>query len=262
MTASLRSFARRLLGVARHPTYYLPWIIRPGLECALVLSNVEARFKPEYASGPFRASVVQYDAQGAPAHVYAVSLQTSTESVELPLKPAEGGWGFVTVSGDFAQSDLYVTLSDGRDYTATHGRGEFVEEYPRLTRLLLAAARGAASLTGRTIPVFTRNQYVFVGSDSRSHVLLMNLSNVTNSIRAVLDADGHVAGSRLLRLPPMGSRLLDVATVVDVASLAPGRPSDSAVLRLRLEGNAWFNLYLVGAGPLDLAGPLSLMHVK
>ena len=60
----------------------------------------------------------------------------------------------------------------------------------------------------------------------------------------------------------MGSRLLDVATVVDVASLAPGRPSDSAVLRLRLEGNAWFNLYLVGAGPLDLAGPLSLMHVK
>jgi hypothetical protein len=185
-----------------------------------------------------------------------VTLQTSTESVELPLKPAAGGYGFVTVTGDFAQSDLYVTLSDGRDYTATHGRGEFVEEYPRLTRLLLAAARGAASLVGRTVPVFTRNQYVFVGPDSRSHVLLMNLSNVTNSIRAVLDADGRAAGSRLLRLPPMGSHLLDVAT------LAPGRPSNSAALRLRLEGNAWFNLYLVGAGPLDLAGPLSLMHVK
>src|SRR5438034_4584594 len=88
MTGSLRSLARRLLGVARHPTYYLPWIIRPGLECALLLSNVEARFKPEYASGPFRASVVQYDAQGAAAHVYAVSLQTSTDAVELPLKPA------------------------------------------------------------------------------------------------------------------------------------------------------------------------------
>ena len=260
MTASLRSFARRLLGVARHPTYYLPWIIRPGLECALVLSNVEARFKPEYASGPFHASVVQYDARGAPAHVYAVSLQTSTESVELPLKPAEGGWGFVTVSGDFAQSDLYVTLSDGRDYTATHGRGEFVEEYPRLTRLLLAAARGAASLAGRTIPVFTRNQYVFVGSDSRSHVLLMNLSNVTNCIRAVLNtaqsAEARAVGSRLLRLPPMGSHLLDVA------SLAPGRALNAGAWRLGLEGNAWFNLYLVGAGPLDLAGPLSLMHVK
>ena len=64
MTGSLRSLARRLFRVARHPTYYLPWIIRPGLECALVLSNVEARFKPEYGSGPFRASIVQYDAQG------------------------------------------------------------------------------------------------------------------------------------------------------------------------------------------------------
>jgi hypothetical protein len=29
-----------------------------------------------------------------------------------------------------------------------------------------------------------------------------------------------------------------------------------------LEGNAWFNLYVVGAGPRDLDGPLSVMHVK
>jgi hypothetical protein len=54
----------------------------------------------------------------------------------------------------------------------------------------------------------------------------------------------------------MGSHLLDVA------SLAPGSRPSAAAWRLRLEGNAWFNLYLVGAGPLDLAGPLSLMHVK
>jgi hypothetical protein len=256
MTASLRSFARRLLGVSRHPTYYLPWIIRPGLECALVLSNVEARFKPEYGGGPFRASVVQYDAQGVKAHIYGVSLQTSTDALELPLKPAAGGYGFVTVTGDFTHSDLYVTLSDGRDYTATHGRGEFVEAYPRVIRLLLAAACGVASLRGRTVPAFTRNQYVYVGPDSRSHVLLMNLSNVTNLIRAVLNADRRAARSRLLRLPPMGSHLLDVA------SLASGQAPDAAAWRLRLEGNAWFNLYLVGAGPLDLAGPLSLMHVK
>jgi hypothetical protein len=191
-----------------------------------------------------------------------VSLQTNTDAVELPLKPAGEGYGFVTVIGDFAQSDLYVTLTDGRDYTATHGRGEFVEEYPRLTRRLLAAACGVASLAGRTIPAFARNQYVYVGPDSRSHVLLMNLSNVANSIRAVLNADGRAVGSRLLRIPPMGSHLLDVATLVDVASLASGQAPDAAAWRLRLEGNAWFNLYLVGAGPLDLAGPLSLMHVK
>jgi hypothetical protein len=256
MRGSLRSLARRSLGVARHPTYYLPWIIRPGLECALVLSNVEARFKPEYGSGPFRASVVQYDQLGVAAHRYSVSLQASTDAVELALKPAAGGCGFVTVTGDFSHSDLYVTLTDGQHYTATHGRGEFVEAYPRLTRLLLAATCGIAALAGRTIPAFARNQYVYVGPDSRSHVLLMNLSNVTNSIRAVLSSDGRVAGSRLLRLPPMGSHLLDVA------SLAAGHAQDAAALRLRLEGNAWFNLYLVGAGPLDLAGPLSLMHVK
>ena len=256
MTRMFRSLARRLLGVARHPTYYLPWIIRPGLECALVLSNIEARFKPDYSSGPFRASVVQYDAQGVAAHRYDVVLQTSTDAVELPLKAVTGGCGFATVSGDRIRSDLYVTLSDGHDYTATHGRGEFVETYPRLTRALLAAACRVASLAGRTIPVFARNQYVYVGPDSRSHVLLMNLSNVTNAIRATLDTDGRAAGDRLLRLPPMGSCLLDVT------SLAPGQAPTATVRRLRLEGNAWFNLYLVGAGPLDLAGPLSLMHVK
>ncbi len=88
----------------------------------------------------------------------------------------------------------------------------------------------------------------------------MNLSNVTNCIRAVLNpaqsAAARAVGSRLLRLPPMGSHLLDVA------SLAPGRALNAGAWRLGLEGNAWFNLYLVGAGPLDLAGPLSLMHVK
>jgi len=260
MTRMFRSLARRLLGVARPPTYYLPWIVRPGLECALVLSNVEARFKPEYGSGPFRASVVQYDARGVAAHVYEVSLQSSTDALELPLKPADGGCGFVTVTGDRIQSDLYVTLSDGRDYTATHGRGEFVEAYPLLTRLLLKAGCGVASLAGRTIPLFARNQYVYLGPESRSHVLLMNLSNVTNCIRAVLNtaqsAEARAVGSRLLRLPPMGSHLLDVA------SLAPGRALNAGAWRLGLEGNAWFNLYLVGAGPLDLAGPLSLMHVK
>lgn len=256
MARWFRSFARRLLSVARPPTYYLPWITRPGLDCALVLSNVEARFKPAYSSGPFRASVVQYDAQGGAAHRYDVTLETNTDAVELPLKPATGGCGFATVSGDRIQSDLYVTLSDGHDYTATHGRGEFIERYPRLTRLLMAAACGAAALAGRTIPVFARNQYVYLGPDSRSHVLLMNLSNVTNVIRAAASTGGRRVGSRLLRVPPMGSHLLNVA------SLGPEPPTDTAVWRLRLEGNAWFNLYMVGAGPLDLDGPLSLMHVK
>jgi hypothetical protein len=256
MARHLRSLARRLFGVTRPKTYYLPWITRPGLECALVLSNVEARFKPEFSTGPLSWSVVQYDALGKVAHQQRVTLKDSTDVVEVPLQPAAGGCGFATVSGDRLHSDLYVTLSDGHDYTATHGRGEFIEGYPGLVRLVMTAACGLASVVGRTLPVFTRHQFVYLGRDSRSHVLLMNLSNVTNRIRATASAGKRRLGSRLLRLPPMGSSLLDVA------SLGPEPASGTNVWRLRLEGNAWFNLYMVGAGSRDLAGLLSLMHVK
>ena len=256
MTRRLRSLARRWFGVTRPRTYYLPWITRPGLECVLVLSNVEARFKPEFSAGPFPVTVVQYDAQGNAAHRYDVTLADSEDTVEVPLKPAFGGCGFVTVSGDRLRSDLYVTLSDGHDYTATHGREEFIEGYPGLIRLVMGAAGAMASVVGRAVPVFTRNQFVYLGPESRSHVLLMNLSNVANRIRAVASAEGRPVGSRLLRLPPMGSHLLEVA------SLGPQPATGTTVWRLRLEGNAWFNLYMVGAGSKDLAGSLSLMHVK
>ena len=256
MTRHVRSLARRVFGVTRPRTYYLPWIIRPGLECALVLSNVEARFKPELSAGPFPVDVVQYDAQGSAAHRYHVTLADSTDTVEVPLRPAAGGCGFATVRGERLRSDLYVTLSDGHDYTATHGREEFIEEYPAPVRLLVRTACAMMSALGRTLPIFTRNQYVYLGPESRSHVLLMNLSNVTNRIRAVASAGERRLGSRLLRLPPMGSHLLDVA------SLGPAPSAGTTVWRLRLEGNAWFNLYMVGAGSKDLAGPLSLMHVK
>jgi hypothetical protein len=255
MARHLRSLARRLFGVTRPWTYYLPWILRPGLECTLVLSNVEARFKPEYSAGPFAVTVAQYDANGRLAHRYAVTLKDSTDTVEVPLEPAAGGCGFATV-GPRLHSDLYVTLSDGHDYTATHGRGEFIEGYPALARALMTAAGALAGIIGRTLPIFTRNQFVYLGPESRSHVLLLNLSNVTNCIRAVASAGERRVGSRLLRLPPMGSHLLDVA------SLGPAPASGTTVWRLRLEGNAWFNLYMVGAGSKDLAGPLSLMHVK
>jgi hypothetical protein len=256
MTLHLRSIARRLFGVTRPRTYYLPWIIRPGLECALVLSNVEARFRPAFSAGPFPVTIVQYDAQGNTAHRYDVTLADSTDTIEVPLRPASGGCGFVTVSGDRLRSDLYVTLSDGHDYTATHGREEFIEGYPGLIRFVMRTAGAMAFMLGRTVPVFTRNQFVYLGPESRSHVLLMNLSDVTNRIRAVASAGGRPVGSRLIRLPPRGSHLLEVT------SLGSQPATGTIVWRLRLKGNAWFNLYMVGAGSKDLAGPLSLMHVK
>jgi hypothetical protein len=185
-----------------------------------------------------------------------VTLVDSTDTVEMRLTPAAGGCGFATVRGEGLHSDLYVTLSDGHDYTATHGREEFIEGYPGAARLLVRAACAVTSVAGRTVPAFVRNQYVYLGRESRSHVLLMNLSNVPNRIRATAGAGDSQLGSCLLRLPPMGSHLLDVR------SLGPPPSSSTAVWRLKLEGNAWFNLYMVGAGSKDLAGPLSLMHVK
>ena len=85
----------------------------------------------------------------------------------------------------------------------------------------------------------------------------MNLSNVTNRVRVVARRNGRVLGTRLLRLPPMGSTLLDVGTLGTAAAGA-----GTEVWRIRLEGAAWFNLYVVGAGARNLEGPLSLMHVK
>lgn len=254
MATPLRAVARRLVGVRRIPTYYLPWLTRPGLECVLLLNNIQARFKPACSQGPFPLVVSQYDAGGGLHRRYETVLAESTAAAEVRLEPTPAGCGFVTVEGERVQSGLYVALSDGETYTATHGRGEFVEHYPIWTRAAAAVLGGALAWLGRTIPVFTRGQYVYAGRESRSHLLLMNLANITNRIRVTVEDAGAEPDSRLVALPPMGSHLLDVSQVAD------GR--HTAVRRVLLEGNAWFNLYVVGAGPRDLDGPLSLMHVK
>ena len=256
MHRALRTLARRLLGVRRTPAYYLPWITRPGLECALVLHNVEARFKPGWNEGPFELTAEQYGADGRLVARHRATVRDSTDAVELPLTAPPAGCGFVVVRGERVQSDLYVCLSDGRTSAMTHGRGEFVEHYPPWTRAVLAVLGGGAALAGRTLPAFARDQFVYSGAESRSHVLLLNLADVPNRIRVTVTREGAPLGARLLRLPPFGTHLLRLA---DLAA-PPAHGTD--VWRLRLQGNAWFNLYLVGAGREDLTGPLSLMHVK
>src|SRR5689334_9953057 len=44
MLGRLRSLARRALGVRRTSTHYLPWLTRPGLECVVLVNNIESRF--------------------------------------------------------------------------------------------------------------------------------------------------------------------------------------------------------------------------
>jgi hypothetical protein len=256
MTRLLRRVARALLGVERPPVYYLPWLVRPGLDCVLMLSNLEARFKSGHNAGPFAVRVTQYDADGRRLAEHRARLELNTDVVEVKLPSNDAGWGFVTVSGDLVHSDLYVTLSDDAAYAATHGRREFVEQYPARSRAALAAVGSLLAWFGRTVPAFVRYQYAYVGTESRSDLLLLNLSNVTNRVRVVtLPAGG--GSSALVRIPPMGSHLLNISR------LAPPPAKGTRVVPLRLEGNAWFNLYVVGAvGGAQRSAPLSLMHVK
>lgn len=256
MHRALRTLARRLLGVQRTPAYYLPWITRPGLECVLVLHNVEARFKPGYNVGPFDLAAEQLDADGRLVARHRVQLRDSTDTVELSLTAPREGCGVVVVSGERMHSDLYVCLSNGRTSAMTHGRGEFTEHYSAHSRAVLGIVGGLLALVGRTVPAFEREQFVYSGAESRSHVLLLNLADVANRVRVVVTRDGRRLWARLVHLPARGAHLLRVA---DLAA-PPARGTE--VWRLSLTGNAWFNLYLVGAGHEDLTGPLSLMHVK
>ena len=253
MTTTIRALARRALGVTRVPTYYLPWLVRPGLECTLVLSNVEARFKVGYNHGPYSLVVRQFDADGVLVQRHELTLRDVTDVVELPLAAVGTGYGIVTVEGERIHSDLYVTISDGESYSATHGRGEWIERYAPHARLAHMILGGALATAGHTIPAFTRHQYVYAGADSRAHLLVLNLSDVVNRVRAAADAPSVPA--RVLAIPPLGTRLLDVTGLVPTAG-------DMCAGRLRLTGNAWFNVYVVGTGSRDLAGPVSLMHVK
>jgi len=255
MGMSLRALARILLGVERISTYYLPWVTRPGVDCVVLVNNIEARFKPEHNRGPFLSSVDQYDADGSLVRRSPVKLASCVDTAEIRMQPTRAGCGFATVDVSHLHSDLYVTLAHEDTYSATHGRHEFIERYPRRTRALMTGLGALLARVGRTIPAFRRDQYVYVGAESRSHLLLMNLSNVTNRLRVVATEGRRSVGSRLVSIPPMGARTLDV-TGFGEGSGAP------VVRRLSLEGNAWFNLYILGAGPRDLAGALSLMHVK
>jgi hypothetical protein len=256
MRIQLRGLARILLGVERISRYYLPWITRPGVDCVILVNNIEARFRPDDNQGPFVSSVQQYDANGSLVRRSHVSLASSVDTTEVPMEPARGGCGFATVDVSHLHSDLYVTLSHQGTYTATHGRHEFIERYPFRTRAVMAVIGALLGLAGRTIPAFRRYQYVYLGAESRSHLLILNLSNVTNRVRVVAWAGRRPAGRRLVTIPPMGARTLDVTEFGEADA------QTTMVRRLRLEGNAWFNLYVLGAGSRDLAGPLSLMHVK
>jgi len=256
VTAALRALARRLLGVTRTSTYYLPWLVRPPVGCILLVNNVESRFKSEFNRGPFPFTITQYGADGRIARVYELTLEDSADTGDVELEDAPGSVGIVSVTSERVLSDHYALLTDGRTYSGTHGRQEFWDAYPFPTRALLGLLGALLVPLRRTVPAFTRHQYGLVGPDGHSYFLLMTLSNVTNRLRVAADDNGGRGRAALVTLPPHGACLFDVRRI------APPAADRTTPLHVRLEGNARFNLYVVGAGPKDLDGALSLMHVK
>jgi hypothetical protein len=256
MAPPLRSLARRVLRPKREATYYLPWLSVTASECVVLLSNIEARFNRDFNRGPFPITVSQHDADGSVARRYRTVLPTATDTVELSIQATPAGYGVLTVVSDRTYSGSHVSLSDGHGYTTTHGRKEFVEHYPWLARVTLGAVGTIFGSLGRTVPAFRRVQHLYVGPDTASHLLVMNLSNITNRVLATARREGEAPRRRLLRLPPLGSALLTPD------GFLPPSASSIVFWNVTLQGNAWFNLYVVGTGARGLAGPASLQHVK
>ena len=255
MLRRVRTWTRGLLGVQRDPTYYLPWLTRPGLDCVVLLNNIESRFTTGREGRGLDATVTQFDAEGRVASEQRTTLTDSTDAREVRLAPAGAGYGFVTVDAPGSSpTSTWRSPTARRTPRRTAGRSSSSS----IRRGRARSSRWPAALLaplGHTVPSFARDQYVYHGADSRSHLLVLNLSNVVNRVRVVAERNGTRVGARLVRIPPRGARL------VDVDSLAPAA-GPLTVDQLRLTGNAWFNLYLVGAGTRNLEGALSLMHVK
>src|SRR5262245_54127687 len=112
MTRLLRRVARALLGVERPPVYYLPWLVRPGIDCVLMLSNLEARFRSGHNAGPFAFRVTQYAADGRLLAEHHTCLKHSTDVAEVTLAASDTGWGFVTIGDDPVQPDRDVPLPE------------------------------------------------------------------------------------------------------------------------------------------------------
>lgn len=144
----LRSLARWLLGVRRVPTYYVPWITRPGLTCEYRAMNETRRF---LSRGP--------------------SWDTGSAVFYGLHKTGDVGIALIEFQG--APTDVLVTLTHADGSTTTHGRGEFIEHYPWYARWLLALAGHPA--------LFRKTQYMYPGMA----LLLLNLSNVPNRIQDV-----------------------------------------------------------------------------
>lgn len=137
---SLRQLARRLLGVRRVPTYYVPWVRREGL----------------------RVSVWRRDEPG--------SLLTLDPSAFTASEH-----GFLEIKNPAA--DVMVAVSNGDGYTATHGRNEFIEYYPWWVRAGWSVAWRVLRLLAVTVPAFTRDH--MIAGDQRLLVLnLSNLVNL------------------------------------------------------------------------------------
>ena len=256
MLRRVRTWTRGLLGVRRDPTYYLPWLTRPGLDCVVLLNNIESRFTSGREGRDLDATVTQFDSEGRggqPATRHADRQHRRARGAADPgrrrLRLRDGGRARI-------KSDLYVALVDGESVHArrTAGRSSSSTTRPGRARCSRWPARSwrrwgtRAGLRARSVRLSRRGQPLApAGPESVER----------RQPRSRRRRARRRAGRRPAGLHPAA----EARGSLDVDSLAPAAER-LIVEQLRLTGNAWFNLYLVGAGTRDLEGALSLMHVK
>ena len=245
MLGRLRSLARRVLGVTRESTYYLPWLTRPGLECVVLVNNIESRFTSGRAPPPpaWTRRSPSTTPSGGVVGVYTTALTDSADAREVRAD-ADGGRPRLRDGADAAGSTPTSTWrwstaratarrTAGRSSSSTIRRGRG-RRWRSPAALLAAAGAHRAALRARPVRLSRPGQPL-----ARAH------------LQPVERRQPHPRGRHPRRRARPGPGCCGCRRWVRPCSTSARwgrRPSRLVVERLRLTGNAWFNLYLVGAG--------------
>ena len=161
----------------------------PGLDCVVLLNNIESRFTSGREGRGLDAMVTQLDSEGRvsqPATRHAVRQHRRARGAagagRRRLWLRDGGRAPDQVRplrGARRRRDVH------RDARPAVSSSSTIRPW---TRAILAVAGALLAPLGHTVPAFARDQYVYHGADSRSHLLVLNLSNVVNRVRVVARA--------------------------------------------------------------------------
>lgn len=257
----LKKLAKSFLKPQRKFTYYLPWLTTERVRCSLLLNNIEARFLTKTSLYPLDLRVTQYNESGKVIKIYQELLTSPTDVKELLLSSENQGkirCGLVTIQGKRGWlSGIYLILSDGENCSLTHGRHEVIDHFPSWAGALIRVVSTCVGPFVKQLAAFGKDQFVYLHQQFSSHLIFLNLSTATNLLFLTLRKETKRITSRRLALPGLGSQVIHLRQFF---SSAPGNLS--GIFQLEIRATLRFNYYVIGAGPEEFSGSLSIQHVK